>query len=192
MWRPPANHRPLSNSTPPRPSPPPWTVPAQKDNLCTNVAVFDPRGRILLVQRARYDYWMPQKWEIPGGSAERSDESILHGAARELWEETQLVATGVRRVIAENQGPDGGYAFRDEIRGVRFCRFAFEVEGESCEGVILDPDEYQAYLWVGEDEVRDEKVGEREIPITDGSMRSLILEAIRLKGAGEGWGSVDG
>jgi 8-oxo-dGTP pyrophosphatase MutT (NUDIX family) len=166
-----------------------WTVTAQEwirsrgaqlDNLCTNVAVFDSEGRILLVQRASHDYWMPNHWEIPGGSAEYHDKSILHGAVRELWEETRLVATRIKRVIPENAGLDGGYAFRDGIRSLSFCRFSFEIQVETCEGVVLDPTEHQAYVWASEREVHEQRIGERRVPITDEPMRALILEAFRL------------
>lgn len=32
----------------------------------------------------------PNKWEPPGGACDDDDESILHAATRELWEEAGL------------------------------------------------------------------------------------------------------
>ncbi|KAK0619116.1 NUDIX hydrolase domain-like protein [Immersiella caudata] len=188
VWRPESTTRrpfPITHLTF-DPSLTPWSVPAQEwikshrlelDKLCTNVAVFDEKGQLLLVQRANHDYWMPGKWEIPGGSAEVEDKNVLFSAARELWEETGLVATGIKRLIADGEVPEMGYVFRDEIRGIRFCRFSFEVEVESCQGVVLDVTEHQAFVWASREEVEKGMVGEMEIPVTDPPMRELILAA---------------
>jgi hypothetical protein len=54
------------------------------DGVCTGVVVFDRQDRILLLQRASHDS-MPNRWEIPGGGVDAEDETILHGAVRELW-----------------------------------------------------------------------------------------------------------
>jgi 8-oxo-dGTP pyrophosphatase MutT (NUDIX family) len=63
--------------------------------LATGVLVFDTttasQPRVLLLQRAAHDS-NPNKWEPPGGACDDEDASILHGAARELWEETGLQA----------------------------------------------------------------------------------------------------
>lgn len=45
----------------------------------------------LLLRRALSDSY-PNKWEIPGGSVDATDASILAGVARELFEESGLVA----------------------------------------------------------------------------------------------------
>jgi 8-oxo-dGTP pyrophosphatase MutT (NUDIX family) len=47
-------------------------------------------GRVLLVRRAVWDT-MPGAWELPGGKVD-PDESVEAGLARELFEETRLVA----------------------------------------------------------------------------------------------------
>ncbi|KAK4122358.1 hypothetical protein N657DRAFT_647047 [Parathielavia appendiculata] len=44
---------------------------------------------VLLLQRASSDE-DPDKWEPPGGACDDDDETILHAAARELWEEAGL------------------------------------------------------------------------------------------------------
>jgi 8-oxo-dGTP pyrophosphatase MutT (NUDIX family) len=188
MWRPESTtRRPLPISQLDfNPSIAPLFIPAQEwikthrpelDNLCTNVAVFNEKGHILLVQRASHDYWMPGKWEIPGGSAETKDKTLLFSAARELWEETGLVAKRIKRLIPEGKPPEMGYGFRDKVRGIEFSRFSFEVEVESCENVVLDPTEHQAFVWASRGEVEKGRVGELEIPVTDLPMQHLILEA---------------
>ncbi len=48
---------------------------------------------------------------MPGGSAESHDESVLYSAARELWEEMQLVATKVNRLIPRGDIAGDGLLF---------------------------------------------------------------------------------
>lgn len=62
--------------------------------ICVGAFVFDDADRLLVVQRAPHDS-CPLRWEIPGGAVDAEDESLLHGLARELWEETGLRARGV-------------------------------------------------------------------------------------------------
>ncbi len=58
----------------------------------------DQQDKLLLLQRAVH-MGRPLTWEIPGGSVEAQDESVLHGMVRELWEETGLLVTRVVRSI---------------------------------------------------------------------------------------------
>ncbi|KOS16769.1 hypothetical protein ESCO_004652 [Escovopsis weberi] len=54
--------------------------------------------RILLLRRAPEDSY-PLSWELPGGSVDATDRSVLHAAARELWEETGLAARHFRACV---------------------------------------------------------------------------------------------
>ncbi|KAF4508791.1 hypothetical protein G6O67_005127 [Ophiocordyceps sinensis] len=136
---------------------------------------------MLVVQRAGHDS-MPHRWEIPGGAVDRDDPTILHGAARELREEAGLVAVRFRQLAAEGEGED--LAVFSNRNGTRwFCRFAFHVDVESCQDVRLDPAEHQAFVWASEEEVRDQTMDGRDLPITYKSMRALILEAFKSRRA---------
>ena len=120
-------------------------------------------------------------WETPGGAADETDATLLEAAARELWEETGLVATRLRRSVTEGEGRAPGSLFTNRY-GTRFyCRFSFEVDVEGWEEVRVDPEEHQDYLWVTEEEVRAGKVGERSFTITNRQMQALILEGFRLR-----------
>ena len=133
---------------------------------------------ILIVQRSATDY-VPNLWEIPGGSCD-DDESILAGAVRELWEESGLIATKVRRQVGAN------HEWVDE--GKIWCKFTFEVEVAGME-VRLDEEEHQAFFWATEEEctkgvvVRDGK--RTEIKWTTESQLAAILEGFRLREGGE-------
>ncbi|KAK1757005.1 NUDIX hydrolase domain-like protein [Echria macrotheca] len=181
----------------------PWTVPKDEwlrardpestlDGIATGVVVFNADNKVLLVQRASHDS-MPNLWEVPGGAVDAEDATILHGAARELWEEAGLVLTRIKRFIPEGGQDNGfdirfienmGYRFTNRARTKKFCRFSFEAEVESCDAVALDPNEHQDYVWASEDEVRAQKIGDRAIPLTGPAGLAMLLTAFRLRREG--------
>ena len=147
--------------------------------LAAGAMVFDAHDRLLLIQRAPHDS-MPNRWENPGGAVDTTDASILHGCARELWEEAGLVATRINHVVTEGAELAPGTVFTDRTGKRFYCKFSFEVDVQEGE-VRLDPNEHQDFLWVTEEEAKAEKVGEREIPLTTAQMRRLVAEAFRLR-----------
>jgi 8-oxo-dGTP pyrophosphatase MutT (NUDIX family) len=54
----------------------------------------EEEDRLLLMQRAASDS-LPLLWEVPGGALDPEDPTVLHGAARELWEEAGLATKKV-------------------------------------------------------------------------------------------------
>ncbi|KAK1727536.1 hypothetical protein CaCOL14_004899 [Colletotrichum acutatum] len=199
--QPPAQPRPppppVFNLTYP-PSLEPYNVPATTwlttnskswDGLATGALVFSPStNKILLLQRAAHDS-MPLRWETPGGAADPEDASLFAACARELWEEAGLEAEGIMRVVSEGEGREPGSVFTNRTGTRVFCRFAFEVtvkgDGDGWKGVEervrIDPEEHCDFVWASEEEVRRERVGEREIPITNGQMARLILDGFRRR-----------
>lgn len=129
--------------------------------------------RILLLQRAPTDS-NPNKWEPPGGAVDDEDLSIVHGAARELWEETGLRAVRIG-------GPVGVPHVFARSNGDAVCRFYFavKVEGGEEEGieVKLDAREHQNALWATENEARDGKVGTTELVFVGKEVRTNLLAA---------------
>lgn len=152
------------------------------DNLATGAVVFNPEGKVLVVQRASHDS-TPNLWEIPGGAVDQDDPTVLHGAARELWEEAGLVATHFRQLAtASEDGSAHDLAVFSNRNGTRwYCRFAFHVDVESCQDVRLDPAEHQAFAWASEEEIREQRIGSRELPITYRSMQALIIQAFKSR-----------
>ncbi|KAN0092472.1 NUDIX hydrolase domain-like protein [Hyaloscypha variabilis] len=147
-----------------------------KHRIVAAALVFCPSTppQILIVQRAASDY-VPNLWEIPGGSCD-TDESILAGTVRELWEESGLVATEVLRQVGE--------ACEWVEEGKVWCKFSFEVEVEGM-GVRLDEDEHQAFFWATEEECRMGVVVREgkytKIEWTNESQLAVILEGFRLR-----------
>jgi 8-oxo-dGTP pyrophosphatase MutT (NUDIX family) len=154
--------------------------------------------RVLLIQRAAHDS-MPLRWEIPGGACDPEDETVLHGLARELWEEAGLRLKNVERQV----GQEDVFLTR---KGLAVAKVTFEVEVETptpaaSEGdggavkealpeVVLDPNEHARFLWATEEECRLGKVtvlsdsGENEvvdIPFTKKIQRETILLGFKLR-----------
>jgi len=156
--------------------------PDLKDGNCllaTGAAVFSGTtpDRILLIQRAAGDS-MPNRWEVPGGACDDDDPSILHGIARELWEETGLTAVRV--------GPRFGDEHRFRSRsGKDICKLYFLVEVESADGdrtdVKLDPNEHQNFVWATEDDVKAKKVGDLELTFTTEAQEKIITESFQVR-----------
>ncbi len=166
----------------------------------TGALVFSrgPAGedRVLLIQRAPHDS-MPLRWEIPGGACDWDDETMLHGLARELWEEAGLRLRSVVRQVGEER------TFLTR-RGLGVVKVVFEVEVETSAeagsgedvvpevvpAVVLDPNEHVRFLWATEEECRAGKVavlgssGESEgvdIEFTTADERAVILLGLQLR-----------
>ncbi|MCJ1381409.1 hypothetical protein MMC17_004519 [Xylographa soralifera] len=155
--------------------------------LATGAIVFSA-SRILLLQRAPGDS-MPNRWETPGGAYDNDDQTILHAVARELWEETMLVARSVGPMVGD------GYAFKTRSgKTVRKLNFIVEVERRDSDGdssgdggsnfkVYLRPEEHQGFVWATEEEVRACKVGDVVIGFTMPEQEAVVLDAFAvLKG----------
>ncbi|CAK7212189.1 hypothetical protein SCUCBS95973_001358 [Sporothrix curviconia] len=132
----------------------------------------------------------------------QSRGTILSGAARELWEEAGLVATHFTRLVPQPEEapvrgaaeapppayPDhSGFIYTNRTGKVHFLRFAFHVEVQSTDNIVLDPDEHQAHVWATENEVRAGMTESRiDIPATVPATRAYILEAFRLRALAKG------
>jgi 8-oxo-dGTP pyrophosphatase MutT (NUDIX family) len=143
--------------------------------------------RVLLLRRAPTDS-MPNLWEVPGGAVDFDDATVLHGAARELWEEAGLHATTFHRVV----GPEHGQVFATR-RGRLFVKVHFLVDVKAYE-VKLDVNEHSDFCWATEAECEAEKVErvldgketELAIPFTTEAQKAAIMAGF------EAWRKVQG
>jgi 8-oxo-dGTP pyrophosphatase MutT (NUDIX family) len=146
--------------------------------IAAGALVFDSQDRLLILQRAAQDS-MPNLWEVPGGGCDADNESILNGIAREVWEESGLKVSVLGHLVGD------GHVFFTRKRQLKVCKYTFEAEVESTEGVKLDPDEHQNYLWVTEEECRSHRVEREgavlEVKFTTAGQEATILEGFRLR-----------
>ncbi|CAF9936715.1 hypothetical protein IMSHALPRED_010872 [Imshaugia aleurites] len=92
--------------------------------IFTSSISVNPGPHLLLVQRAASEYSFPNLWEVPGGSCEASDPTILHSLAREAFEETGLRLTRFNRQIGSGFDFVTGYGVRQK----RWRKLSFEIE----------------------------------------------------------------
>lgn len=148
----------------------------QYSRLIASALIFSPQNKLLLVQRAPTDFGA-NLWEVPGGSCD-ADETVLASAVRELWEESGLVATEVVAQVGE------GWSWKEGESKVWF-KASFLVEVESTDGVKLDPEEHQNFLWASEEECRDGVVrnGDEGVVIRwiGKEQEEICLEGFRLR-----------
>lgn len=139
--------------------------------LLLDTSLLEPR--ILLLQRAASDSY-PGKWEPPGGAVDDEDLTILHAAARELWEETGLQASHIG-------GPVGDPHFFSRSNGDQICRFTFAVrvlsENGSALTAKLDPKEHQAHVWATEAEVKAGRTGDIQLEFVRDEVKQTVLSA---------------
>lgn len=170
----------------------PQKLDTKPDHLATGIIVFNG-PRILLIQRSLTDS-MPGRWETAGGAVDSTDSTILHGAARELWEETGLHA---QRFISAVGNP---WSFRSRSgKNVLKFNFIADVEetggfGDAVDGEVrvkLDPKEHRAWVWASRDDVLGGRVAGVEVSMAS-EQRRVILDAfderdefLRWKASGE-------
>lgn len=133
------------------------------------------------MQRSARDT-MPHQWEVPGGACDDEDETILHAAARELWEEAGLKATNIREAVGNPHVFVTG-------SGKPICKVNFVVQVKrDAEGLLepkLDPKEHEQFVWASEAEVRSRKVGDIELDFTSDQLQDAVLRTFEELGGEE-------
>ncbi|KAK5997573.1 hypothetical protein PT974_02936 [Cladobotryum mycophilum] len=155
----------------PPPPPHPLTAPSPP-------AAPPSEPKVLLLRRAPTDSY-PLSWELPGGSVDPTDPSILSAAARELWEETSLQADHFSACLGMLPGdiiapepevvdwgvlPEKDDAKEEETaQGIKIITFGEtgQVWGKitlladvrDTRDVNIRPDEHMEWAWVSEREV---------------------------------------
>ncbi|KAK6813706.1 hypothetical protein RU639_010189 [Aspergillus parasiticus] len=150
-----------------------------------SASVIIHRGRVLLIQRIADDDW-PNVWEVPGGVA-NDDETILDCAVRELWGETGLRASAVMAMLGGFEWIDSNSGPSDLPGRGKWKVFIFRVvvDGSDQEqlDITIDPKEQKAYLWVTEEEVRNDLCGDVRLEWISLNQKKTILEAFE-----QSWG----
>ena len=107
------------------------------------------------------------------------DESILHAAARELWEESGLIVTKFLTQVG------GEYVFFSR-RGLRIGKANFVVEVEGGVGrepeVKLDQNEHDDYVWATEGECKAGRVAGtpgKEMTVTTKGQEEVVYEGFK-------------
>jgi ADP-ribose pyrophosphatase YjhB (NUDIX family) len=122
--------------------------------------VYDPQGRVLLVERGK----PPGEglWTVPGGRLEAS-ETLAQGVAREVREETGLVVeVGALACVVERMSDDYHFVILDYVARV--------IGGELQPG-----SDARAARWIDEGELQ-------QLPLTEG-LQDVLARARRTHAA---------
>lgn len=112
--------------------------------VAAHALVLDDENRVLVTKRASCNDYMPQKWDIPGGTVEEG-ETVEEALIRELQEETGIDIEPIAPVYAYSnlsQLPK-----RQTIQLVYTCKYKNGA-------VTLNPDEHEEYRWVDYSDLR--------------------------------------
>jgi 8-oxo-dGTP pyrophosphatase MutT (NUDIX family) len=149
--------------------------------LVASAMVFHS-DRILLVQRSPDEIGHANCWETPGGSCDREDATVLHSAARELFEETGLHVTRFNHQVGEGLRFETGSGNQRK----QWVKFSFDVDIGEAKGTVtqeqlgefikLDPLEHQQWLWVTEHEIWSSRAGKVDLKFVSPELRLIILE----------------
>lgn len=120
--------------------------------------------KLLLLQRAANEDACPNMYELPGGNTEEEDKTIHDTVVRELSEETGLKATNI---VGEF---DDGFEYTTRRGASKQLNFLVNVPDNP--KVTLNPEEHQAYAWIGADDSLD------GFPMTD-AMKRTVAHALR-------------
>lgn len=137
------------------------------------VETTSPRPRLLLLQRTSGDAY-GDRWDFPGGSVEKHDETIVDAVKREVLEETGLH-------VSEIVGFVGIHTWVDARpnRDAKRAKFSFTVKVAE-EGKAGGPDiklaqtEHQAFMWATEEDIDASLVG------GEGALQFIDVEEIEI------------
>ena len=106
----------------------------QYDRLVVSAFIFDApkkqtpasdrERRLLIVQRAAHERSYANLWEVPGGSSDASDPTILLSLEREVFEETGLKLKKVLRQVGNLMEFTTGWGTRQK----KWAKLTFEIE----------------------------------------------------------------
>ncbi|KAJ3512002.1 hypothetical protein NMY22_g15469 [Coprinellus aureogranulatus] len=140
--------------------------------LVVGVAIVSPQSKpkkILIVRRAASESEFAGLYELPGGGSEPDqDKTLIDTVVRETLEETGLNVTEVLGCF------DGFEYETSKGKSIQF-NFLVEVEARGDVDVKLNPEEHDAYAWVGVDEL--EEVGKRYA--LSGPMEVVVKDSLK-------------
>ena len=109
-------------------------------NLVVSAFIFDAHEtktcesgrppRLLILQRAAHEGSFANLWEIPGGSSDTNDPTILHSLAREVFEETGLKLTRLMGRVGDVVEFRTGWGSRQKS----WAKLSFEIEVAEIKG----------------------------------------------------------
>jgi len=127
--------------------------------------IFNKEGKILILQRSKYENVFPEMWELPSGKREFFEDS-QSSLIREIKEETGLSKI---KIIIPFYVFEYKVEKQEEIRDTTQINFLVKLlEDEE----IKLSEEHQNFAWISKDEIEKYKLSE--------ATKNVILKAFEL------------
>jgi 8-oxo-dGTP diphosphatase len=127
--------------------------------------IFNKEGKILILQRSKYENVFPEMWELPSGKREFFEDSQT-SLIREIKEETGLSKI---KIIMPFYVFEYKVEKQEEIRDTTQINFLVKLlEDEE----IKLSEEHQNFAWISKDEIEKYKLSE--------ATKNVILKAFEL------------
>ncbi|RAO69232.1 uncharacterized protein BHQ10_005244 [Talaromyces amestolkiae] len=128
---------------------------ATKKHIASSMSGEEKPSHLMLIIQRALDDSFGGYWDFPGGSLERTDQTLLDGVAREVFEETGLHVSKIRDIVRVDE-----WIERKSLRPAGKWSFVVDVHEavdtvEWEEKIRLDPREHGKWLWVNEEEVEE-------------------------------------
>lgn len=109
------------------------------EKLLVGSVIQNNNNEILIVRRAAYEDFLPNKLELPSGHIDEG-ETVVEALIRETKEETNLDIEKIERYIDN---------FDYRSKNGKLCRqFNFLVKVNNLKELKLNPEEHSEYIWV--------------------------------------------
>lgn len=115
--------------------------------LIVHALISNDRGEVLIIQRSKKNDYLPEYWDIPGGTLEDGEDPAI-GAIRETKEEAGLDISGVQLFFQKSNV--------DIIKNKQFVTLVFYTKCSNTD-VTLNPGEHDAFVWIKPSEISNYK-----------------------------------
>lgn len=118
-------------------------VVENKNWSSAHLIIIDNNGKVLLLKRSKTDEWMPGKFGLPGGTAEK-EENLRDTVARECYEETKILLDSNKLLFLPSISNRFNHAF-------------YIIKGVSNAAPSLDK-EHDTFKWVNPKDLNQEEM----------------------------------